>query len=644
MAAKGLIPQYFIDDLLSRVDIVDVINRRVALKKAGRNYTARCPFHEEKTPSFSVNPDKQFYYCFGCGASGNAIGFLMDYERQDFPQAVETLATSAGVDVPREELSPRQAQQQERRKTIYDLMEQISKHYQQQLRDHPQGKRAVDYLKKRGLSGRIARDFELGYAPPGWDNLLREFGQSDSQRQQLMDAGMLVEREDGKIYDRFRDRIMFPIRDNRGRVVAFGGRVLGDEKPKYLNSPETDIFHKSKELYGLYQARQRNRQIEQLLVVEGYMDVVALAQNDINIGIATLGTASNTDHLRTAFRYCSEVVICFDGDEAGRRAAQRALENALPAMEDGRQIRFLFLPEGEDPDSLVRTKGSAGFRQLLAKASPLESFFFESFYSQADPNTLEGKARLAKLAAPMLNQLPDGVFKQLMLDALAQRTGLSRSALDQLLAAQPEAAPVQSTAQGDEAHPAAASPGPVTRRADRPLVAKLPKGQQDPLRFALAMLLFNPRCVNTGAAMSLPTLEGSATAALLQELISLLRRRPDTNTAALLGYWQGQPQYQELTQALKTIELLGASLNDELATAAFVDVLKHLEKQKMAQYLQEELEKLQALSRPAKAPDPAKEMGQKVDKAPQQNYAQLDDEQKKRLAAIQEMLRQRHKQ
>lgn len=636
MAAKGLIPQYFIDDLLARVDIVDVINRRVPLKKAGRNYTARCPFHDEKTPSFSVNPDKQFYYCFGCGASGNAVGFLMDYERHDFPVAVENLATSAGLEVPREELSPRQAAKQQRRRTIYDLMDQIGKHYQQQLRDHPQASRAIDYLKSRGLSGRIARDFDIGYAPPGWDGLLKAFGSSEEQRQQLMDAGMLVEREDGKVYDRFRDRIMFPIRDNRGRIIAFGGRVLGDDKPKYLNSPETDIFHKSRELYGLYQARQRNRHLEQLVIVEGYMDVVALAQHDINTGIATLGTASNTDHLRTAFRYCNEVVICFDGDDAGRRAAQRALENALPAMEDGRQIRFLFLPDGEDPDSLVRTQGSSGFHKLLAQATPLETFFFDNFRSQADPDTMEGRARLAKLAAPMLALLPEGVFSQLMQDDLAQRTGLSRNALDQLIANQQTAATPEPPTDSN------AATAPKPRRADRALVAKLPKGQRDPLQFALAMLLFNPRCMVSGEAATLPDIEGSKAATLLKDLSQLLRKRPDTNTAAILGYWHGQPEYEELTQALKTIELLGPSLNDDLASAAFFDVLKHLEKQKMAQYLQNELEQLQALSQTNK-PQTAKEAGQKVDKSQSANYAQLDEEQKKRLTAIQEMLQQRHK-
>jgi DNA primase len=598
VAAKGRIPQSFIDELLSRVDIVDVINRRVALKKTGKNYSARCPFHDEKTPSFSVNPDKQFYYCFGCGAGGNAIGFIMDYDRQDFPGAVDNLSSLAGLEVPREEISPQQQVKQERRKTIYDLMEKVASYYQQQLKEHPQAQRAVDYLKQRGLSGRIARDFDIGFAPPGWDNLLKT---------------------DGKLYDRFRDRIMFPIRDNRGRVIAFGGRVLGDDKPKYLNSPETDIFHKGKELYGLYQARQNNRHLEQLLVVEGYMDVVALAQHGIMTGIATLGTASNTEHLRTAFRYASELIFCFDGDTAGRKAAERALENALPTMEDGRRIRFLFLPEGDDPDSVVNRDGAAGFQKLLAQAQPLERYFFESFHSQTDPNTLEGKARLSKLALPMLQLLPPGVFRQLMLDSLAERTGLSRHALDQLLDDTKPASPTPETSSRPPVAP--------STRSTKKLVANLPSTSRDPMLFALAMVLFNPR----GAAnqhLALGADETSAAANLLSDILKLLNKRPGSSTAMLLGHWYGQAEYDILIEALKTIALLGPELDDEKAQLAFLDTLSHLDTQKSQQHLRQQVEQL-------------REHGQ-LDKAVSDGYAELSDDLKQQLLAIQQLLKHKH--
>ncbi|MEX1668120.1 DNA primase [Zhongshania guokunii] len=620
MAAKGRIPQSFIDELLSRVDIVDVINRRVALKKTGKNYSARCPFHDEKTPSFSVNPDKQFYYCFGCGAGGNAIGFIMDYDRQDFPGAVDNLSSLAGLEVPREEISPQQQIKQERRKTIYDLMEKVASYYQQQLREHPQAQRAVDYLKQRGLSGRIARDFDIGFAPPGWDNLLKTLGDSEEHRQQLIDGGMLIEKDDGKLYDRFRDRIMFPIRDNRGRVIAFGGRVLGDDKPKYLNSPETDIFHKGKELYGLYQARQNNRHLEQLLVVEGYMDVVALAQHGIMTGIATLGTASNTEHLRTAFRYASELIFCFDGDAAGRKAAERALENALPTMEDGRRIRFLFLPEGDDPDSVVNRDGAAGFQKLLAQAQPLERYFFESFHSQTDPSTLEGKARLSKLALPMLQLLPPGVFRQLMLDSLAERTGLSRHALDQLIDDIPAASDTDSAPQI-----AQATPNP--RNSTKKLAANLPSSSRDPLLFALAMVLFNPRGA-TNQSLTLSTDDTSPAAALLSAILELLNKRPGSSTAMLLGHWYGQAEYDIMIEALKTIALLGPELDDEKAQLAFLDTLGHLDNLKSRQRISQQVEQLRS--------------SHHLDKPASDNYAGLSDEAKQQLLAIQQLLNHKH--
>lgn len=422
----GLIPSRFIDDLLSRIDIIDVIEPRVKLRKTGKNYSGLCPFHQEKSPSFTVQPDKQFYYCFGCGAGGNALGFVMNFENLEFVDAVETLAKSIGVDVPREDGGTAK-QHNSRHDALLKALQDISLFYHQQLRQHPQRQRAVDYLKKRGLSGEIARDFGLGYAPPGWDNVLKAFADGDKPQQNLLiEAGMLIENPDNQrnpLYDRFRDRIMYPIRDSRGRVIGFGGRVLGDEKPKYLNSPETPVFRKGEELYGLYEARKKLRHPERFLIVEGYMDVIALAQNGIHYSVATLGTATSASHLRVLFKHVSEVVFCFDGDNAGREAAWRALQQALPLMEDGRSARFLFLPEGQDPDTQVRAIGAVAFEASLAKATGLADFFFETLSARTNLSSLEGKAQLSKLAQPFLDKLPKGVYRQLMFDQLGQLTG-----------------------------------------------------------------------------------------------------------------------------------------------------------------------------------------------------------------------------
>lgn len=398
----GLIPQGFIDDLLNRTDIVEVVGSRVQLKKAGKNYTARCPFHNEKTPSFSVSPDKQFYYCFGCGAGGNALGFIMDHDHLDFPQAVEELAKRAGLDVPREEGAGRSNRpRQPSDSPLYALLTAASDYYRHALKQHPTRKAAVEYLKGRGLTGEIARDFALGFAPPGWDNLLKHMGGDSLQQKHMIDAGLLIENADtGKRYDRFRDRVMFPIRDSRGRIIAFGGRVLGDDKPKYLNSPETPVFHKGQELYGLFEARKHNRNLDEIMVVEGYMDVIALAQQGLRNAVATLGTATSEEHVRRLFRLVPSILFCFDGDQAGRKAAWRALEATLPSLEDGRRARFLFLPEGEDPDSLVRKEGTDAFRARITQhAQPLADYFFQQLTLEADPASLEGKAHLATLAA-----------------------------------------------------------------------------------------------------------------------------------------------------------------------------------------------------------------------------------------------------
>jgi len=430
----GLIPQSFIDDLLNRTDIVDVVSSRIQLKKAGKNYTACCPFHKEKTPSFSVSPDKQFYYCFGCGAGGNALGFVMDHDQLDFPQAVEDLAKRAGMEVPREEGGRHSKPRQPSDSPLYPLLEAAADYYKQALKNHPARKAAVNYLKGRGLSGEIARDFAMGFAPPGWDNLLKQLGGDALQQKAMIDAGLLIENaENGRRYDRFRDRIMFPIRDSRGRVIAFGGRVLGDEKPKYLNSPETPVFHKGQELYGLFEARKHNRNLDEIMVVEGYMDVIALAQQGLRNAVATLGTATSEEHLKRLFRIVPSVLFCFDGDAAGRNAAWRALEATLPNLQDGRRARFLFLPDGEDPDTLVRSEGTDAFRARINQhAQPLADYFFQQLSEEADPRSLEGKAHLVTLAAPLIDKIPGNNLRTLMRQRLSEITGLSGEALGQL--------------------------------------------------------------------------------------------------------------------------------------------------------------------------------------------------------------------
>ena len=439
----GLIPQSFIDDLLNRTDIVDVVSSRVQLKKAGKNYTACCPFHKEKTPSFSVSPDKQFYYCFGCGAGGNALGFLMDHDNLDFPQAIEDLAKAAGMEVPREESGRPHKPRQPTDSPLYPLLTAAADFYRQALKSHPQRKAAVDYLKGRGLTGEIARDFGLGFAPPGWDNLYKHLSSDTLQQKAMIDAGLLVENaETGKRYDRFRDRVMFPIRDSRGRIIAFGGRVLGDDKPKYLNSPETPVFHKSQELYGLFEARKHNRNLDEIIVVEGYMDVIALAQQGLRNAVATLGTATSEEHMKRLFRVVPSVLFCFDGDQAGRNAAWRALEATLSSLQDGRRARFLFLPEGEDPDTLVRSEGTDAFRARINQhAQPLADYFFQQLTEEADPRSLEGKAHMATLAAPLIDKVPGANLKSLMRMRLQEITGLSGEAVSQLVHNTPHDAP-----------------------------------------------------------------------------------------------------------------------------------------------------------------------------------------------------------
>lgn len=612
----GLIPQTFLDDLLDRLDIVEVIDRRVKLKKTGKNYSARCPFHDEKTPSFSVNPEKQFYYCFGCGAGGNALGFVMDYENLGFPQAVENLAGSVGMAVPREEsrpaTGPGSSAEEQSNRQLYALMEEVANYYKRELRTHPEAKRAVEYLKKRGLTGVIAKDFDLGFAPPGWDNLIKALGDSDDKRDLLMKAGMLVENDSGRIYDRFRDRVVFPIRDQRGRVIAFGGRVLGDDKPKYLNSPETGIFFKGRELYGLYQAKQANRKLQRVLVVEGYMDVIALAQHGITNASATLGTATSATHLQRIYRLCPEIVFCFDGDEAGRKAAFRAMENALPCMEDGRQARFLFLPEGEDPDSAVRTGGAEQFETLLDNATPLETFLFDSLAEGIDISSMDGRARLSKKALPYLRTLPEGIYRQLMFQALAERTGLTTDTLMKL-----EAPAAPKVTEPTEPPPNYPEPEPENDQVAAPKQRQATQSSNTPYsniaQGAIALLLHQPTVAQLSDPEKLRELEGEDIG-LLRELLELLRRRPESNTAMLLGHWYDTPEGDLLSRLAGQERLIPT----EGIEQQFVDTIEMLS-------LLPQHSKLSA----------------QVDKLKLTNYAEVSELQKQSLRELLQRKRQR---
>ena len=558
------IPQKFIDDLLDRLDIVEIIDRRVKLKKTGKNFSACCPFHDEKTPSFSVNPEKQFFYCFGCGAGGNAIGFVMDYERLDFPEAVENLAQSAGLEVPREETRPGERSPTDTNKPLLEILEHAAQFFEYSLRHHPEAQRAVAYLKQRGLSGEIAKRYRLGYAPPGWDNLLKALGKDDAARNRLMTTGMLVKNDRERIYDRFRDRVIFPIVDQRGRVIAFGGRVLGDDKPKYLNSPETPVFAKSRELYGLYQARHASRGLDRMVVVEGYMDVIALAQHGVSYAVATLGTATSEAHLERLYRMTPEVIFCFDGDEAGRKAAFRGLEAALPAMQDGRQARFLFLPDGEDPDTLIRSKGRDFFENLLDNAQPLEEFLFAHTAEGIDTETTQGRTRWAKLTVPFLNRLPEAsVYRGLMFRVLAERTGIEESGLHRLAPAQaaaiePEAPPrVETTAEFADIPPADYDEGPWAEpdsggpTPPNPLLYSA----LNPVHRLIGLLVLRPTLAKELDATHCP--DGNRPDfTLLKALLEQIGEHGNVSTAALLGYWYGTPEGEFLAE-LAGREILG---------------------------------------------------------------------------------------
>lgn len=521
---SGLIPKHFIEDLISRVDLVELIASRVPLKKAGKEYKGCCPFHGEKTPSFTVVPDKNFYHCFGCGEHGNALGFLMKHDNLGFIDAIEELADRVGVEVPREQTPGQRPPPSD---ALFATLEKAAAFYRSELMNTTRGK---EYFKSRGLTGETAATFALGYAPDAWDSVLRLLGGSDAERARLLQVGLIIERDNRSgHYDRFRDRVMFPIRDARGRTIGFGGRVLDKGEPKYMNSPETELFHKGRELYGLYEARQASRTLTRLLIVEGYMDVVRLHQAGITYAVATLGTATTPEHLARVFRICNEVTFCFDGDRAGRAAAWKALENSLSQVREGRQIRFLFLPEGHDPDTLVGEEGRAAFEARIKQAMPLSEYFINHLSAQVDTHSIDGRARMGEMARPLLERIPAGIFRELLADEVARTVGLKSGRLTSLLG---------------EAAEKAVQPEPV-RRPVRPQVQT---GRRNLVRQAIHLLVHYPEIADKVVLNPvLSTLERPGIP-LLIELIEELARRPCANTGALLERWRDRPDVEHLAK------------------------------------------------------------------------------------------------
>ena len=552
----GKIPRDFIDDLLSRTDVVEVVDSRVKLKKAGKNYQACCPFHNEKSPSFTVSQDKQFFHCFGCGAHGNAISFIMEFDRLEFVEAIEELARYHGLEVPREKgsrpaMSEEKKQQQQ---DDYAVMEQVARFFQHQLRQNGNSKKAIEYLKNRGLSGDIVKQWEIGYAPDSWDALLNTFGKDPQRIKQLVDLKLVNKNDQGRTYDFFRDRIMFPIRDKRGRVVGFGGRVLDDGGPKYLNSPETRIFHKGSELFGFYSARQNNRTLDTVVIVEGYMDVVALSQFDINIATAALGTATTPEHIQMLVRATSHIVCCYDGDRAGREAAWRALENALPALKDGVRISFLFLPDGEDPDTMVRQVGKEAFMEMLDSAMPLSRFFFENLLKTHNVGTPEGKIALKKAAMPLIESTLGEDQKQMLLEELAKHTGeFDRFKLQQ---------DITKANQG-------------SKQAYSPSRNQVNKPKLSPLRMLIRLLLDKPELASMCEDVQIDIFAGSKAAGmdLLRDVHRYCLANPKAKTAQLVENFRDHPHSSTIAKLLLQEHLVKDEDAERVYNDSFVRLL-----------------------------------------------------------------------
>jgi DNA primase len=498
---SGLIPQHFIDDLIARADIIEVLGKRIQLKKAGREFKANCPFHDEKTPSFTVSPAKGFYHCFGCGAHGTALGFLMEYDHMSFVEAVESLAGSMGIEVPRDE-SQRPAHRYDE---LFELLTKVERYYQANLRNNDAAKA---YLKARGIDGATAKRFGIGYAAAGWSTVLDKFGKSNEMIERLLAVGLVIRKDNASHYDRFRDRIIFPIRDARGRCIGFGGRVIGDQEPKYLNSP-------------------------MLVVVEGYMDVIGLARYGIEFAVATLGTATTDDHLTRLFRLTEEVIFCFDGDSAGRAAAWRALETTLPQIREGRQIRFVFLPENQDPDSFVRDNGAKAFEGALAEGVPLSDFLVQELALKVDMDSVDGRARLAELAKPLVQRIPQGVYRELLTERLAEAVGLSAAKLDALFSKDQETGRGRRSARGIAG----------IRSTRSPLQSGV--GKPSVVRRAITLLLNNPQA---GQGLNLEELAGVTKPGtdLLRELIETVQAEPNITTAGILERWRNREEGRHL--------------------------------------------------------------------------------------------------
>ncbi|HEX3603614.1 MAG TPA: DNA primase, partial [Steroidobacteraceae bacterium] len=522
----GRIPDSFLDELVSRSDIVDVISARVPLKKAGREYKACCPFHNEKSPSFSVSAEKQFYHCFGCGAHGTVIGFLMQYEKMEFLDAVADLAQRAGLDLPREAQAARDPGSAD----LHELMLRAARFFEQNLADNA---RAQTYVERRGIDAKTCAKFSLGYAPDAWEALLKRFGTEEEERRRLLQVGLVLERSGEKssgYYDRFRDRLMFPIRDSRGRIIAFGGRVIDQGEPKYMNSPETPLFHKGRELYGLYEARQARADFKRLVVVEGYMDVVRLHQAGITYAVATLGTATTQEHLNKIFRLTHEVVFCFDGDRAGRQAAWRALENALPLARDGRELKFMFLPDGHDPDTLVAAEGPQAFETRMKQALPLSEYLLQQLVAEVDLGSIDGRAKLKALAGPLFSRMPEGIYREMLADRLASQVGVPANKLKEFFS-------------GSEPK-RAASPSELQVRQR----GRISAGRGNLLTQAITLVLHHPAAAG---AIEQPDLLGSVDkpgVSVLKELLEQAATASSPSAGMLLERWRDRPEHERLTE------------------------------------------------------------------------------------------------
>lgn len=579
-----LIPREFIDNLLAQINIVETIEQHVSLKKAGNNFVARCPFHDEKTPSFSVSPDKQIYYCFGCGKGGNAISFVMDFEHLSFPETIELLANQAGLTVPRiqvqaqnQSTSQSQAKQQ---LDDYSLLEQVNRFYRQQLRTHPEAQLAIDYLKNRGLDGAIAKKFQLGFAPPGWHQLEKKFREPQQQKT-LINLGLLIESEKnpGQRYDRYRNRITFPIRNYRGRIVGFGGRVVSaDAQPKYLNSPESALFKKNRELYGLYETLQNHRKPEKIIVVEGYMDVVALAQFGIDYAVATLGTATTQAHIQLLARYSKQLIFSFDGDTAGRAAAWRALTHCLGTNLDGLHIQFLFLPDGEDPDSLIRKIGLSGFEQNLAEATDLADYCFEHLQQTHNISSMHGRSALLKSSHSLFAHIPNSAFREMMLNRLAQVVRIDVHRLTQMLKTGVKNDPIATVSQP----------------------TRLPIQQ-----LAFALLVQNPQIATEAEIRPLRAKLVTAGHLRLAELIELTEKTPQINTAHLLEYWRDNESFPKISQL--------ANFKHHVPETGIKSEIHALLMRLIKQHAEQQIQQLmQNISRPDISPEVRRQLQQEL--------------------------------